>query len=104
MTTTTTTVVKRVSYEDYCKARKEMQKKLDSIIAQIYPEKKYCKYVEIYAHYEYRQPIQAIVNWSAIGAVPADEAIKFANLLYEASKLAKNFKYNGYKVFYTDQD
>ena len=102
--TTTTTEVKRVSYEDYCKARKEMQKKLDSITAQIYPEKKYCRYVEIYADFGYRQPIEAVVNWSAIGSVSADEAVKFANLLYEASKLAKNFKYNGYKVFYTDED
>jgi len=96
--------IKKISYEKYCEARKEMQEKLETIMAQIYPEKKFCNYVEIYADFGYRQPIQAIVNWSAIGSVSPEEASKFAELLYEASKLAKNFKYNGYKVFYTDED
>lgn len=100
----TATNTPKIDYEEYCKARKEMQEKLDSVIVRIYPEKKYCRYVEIYADYGYRQPIQATVNWSAIGSVFPEEASKFAELLYEASKLAKNFKYNGYKVFYTDED
>ena len=100
----TNTEMKKISYEKYCEARKEMQEKLETITDQIYPEKRSCNYVEIYADFGYRQPIQAIVNWSSIGSVSPEEACKFAKLLTEAAKLAHGFKYNGYKVYYTDED
>lgn len=40
------------------------------------------------------------VNWAAIGSVDCDEALAFAETVIKACKLAKAFKYNGYKAVY----
>ena len=40
------------------------------------------------------------VNWASIGAVPADEAVAFAQVLTEAAKAAREFPYNGYQIEY----
>lgn len=46
------------------------------------------------------EPIQLGVNWSAIGIVPASEALDFAQRLMAAAKAAEGFEYNGYVVTY----
>ena len=95
--------IKKISFEKYYEARKEMQEKLREFADQLFP-KKGSRYVEIYTDFGFGKGIESQVNWSAIGSVSAEEAIKFAQLLAKASELAKNFKYNGYKVYYTDED
>ena len=45
-------------------------------------------------------PIRLRVNWSAIGTVPASEAVDFAQRLMDAAKAAEGFEYNGYVVTY----
>ena len=46
------------------------------------------------------EPIRLGVNWSAIGTVPASEAVDFAQRLMDAVKAAEGFEYNGYVVTY----
>lgn len=41
-------------------------------------------------------PIRMGVNWAACGTVYADEAVDFAEKLTEVSKMASEYKYNGY--------
>jgi len=94
----------KVDYEEYCKAKKEMRDELDALTQELYPEKHYYNLVEVYADFGYKRPISSEVNWSAIGSVSAEDAVKFAQLLTKAAELASNFKYNGYKVYYTDED
>ena len=93
----------KISYEEYCEARNEMQKKLREFADQLFPQNGN-RYVEIYTDFGYKKPIESQVNWSAIGSVSAEEAIKFAELLTKSAELANGFKYNGYKVYYTDED
>lgn len=50
----------------------------------------------------WRRPNVMQVNWAAIGTVMPDEAAKFGKALMVAAKLAENFIYNGYKVYYED--
>ena len=102
MTNTNANEIKRVDYEEYCVARREMQNELDKFSVQLFGVSG--MYVEVYADFGYSKPIEAEVNWGAIGAAPAEEAVKFAQLLTKAAELAKNFKFNGYKVYYTDED
>lgn len=42
------------------------------------------------------------VNWAAIGTVPPSQAAKFGKALMVAAKLAEDFIYNGYKVYYEE--
>ena len=44
------------------------------------------------------EPIRLGVNWSAIGTVPASEAVDFAQRLMDAAKAAEGFEYYGYVV------
>ena len=46
------------------------------------------------------EPIRLGVNWSAIGTVPASEAVDFAQRLMDAAKAGEGFEYNGYVVTY----
>ena len=46
------------------------------------------------------EPVRLGVNWSAIGTVPASEAVDFAQRLMDAAKAAEGFEYNGYVVTY----
>ena len=99
-----TNEIKRISHREYCEARNEMQKKLDLYAEQVVKTKGHYRLVEIYCEYGCGHPIVTKVNWSAIGAVEPIEAVKFANLLMYAAGLANEFKYNGYKVYYEDDD
>ena len=93
--------IKKVSFNEYSEARKEMQNELDSFAVQLgFP--KGCRYVEVYSDFGLGKPVNSEVNWSAVGSRPAGVAVKFAQLLIFASELARNFKYNGYKVFYAE--
>lgn len=46
------------------------------------------------------KPIEMQINWCACGNVDLDKAEQFASELQEAIELARNFKYNGYKIEY----
>ena len=95
--------IKKVSFNEFCEARSEVREKLDSFAVQVgFP--KGCRYVEVYSDFGLGKPVNSEVNWSAIGARPAGDAVKFAQLLMMASELARNFKYNGYKVYYKEED
>ena len=83
--------MKKVTYRDYCKAT-------DALWARFGPD------VEIYdmgATLD-RPEIQMGVNWSALGTVPAEEAVEFAAGLLKAAWAAKEFKYNGYQIDYRE--
>lgn len=95
--------IKKISYKEFCEARSEVQEKLDKFAVQVgFP--KGCRYVEVYSDFGFGKPVSSEVNWSAIGARPAGDAVKFAQLLMMASELARDFKYNGYKVYYKEED
>ena len=94
----------KVNYEEYCKAKKEMRDELDELTQELFPEKRCFGLVEVYADFGYKRPVKAEVNWAALGSVSAEDAVKFAQLLTKAAELAQNFKYNGFKVYYTDED
>lgn len=94
----------KVEYSEYCKAKKEMRDELDALAQELFPEGYYHDLVEVYAVLNYKRPITTEVNWSAIGSVSADYAVKFAQLLTKAAELASNFKYNGFKVYFTNED
>ena len=95
---------KKVSYKEFYNARNEMQKELDEGSAILFPDKKYRRYVEIDADAYHNQPIESRVNWSALGAVPTETAIAYAQLLTLAAELAENFQYNGYVIDWSDED
>ena len=100
---TNTNEIKKVDHEEFCKARNEMMAELNKLSTELFGTRGN-RYVEIYTDYGFGSPIESVVNWAAIGSVPAEDAVKFAKLLTKAADLASNFKYNGYKVYYTDED
>jgi len=63
-------------------------------------------YVEIFDRNNYggSNGIELGVNWSAIGTVTVDNAEAFIKVLTKATELAKNFKYNGYKIHYSEEE
>jgi len=44
------------------------------------------------------KPVNMQINWASCGTVDLAKAEQFANELKEAIELARNFKYNGYKI------
>lgn len=50
----------------------------------------------------WKRPKIMQVNWAAIGTVEPSKAAEFGKALMVAAKLAENFIYNGYKVYYED--
>lgn len=50
------------------------------------------------------QPVQLGVNWSAIGTVPASEAVDFARRLTAAAEAAAGFEFNGYHLTFGEED
>ena len=81
--------MKKISYREYYLALRELQTTTDDRISitdmggsRDHPE------------------INLGVNWASIGAVPAGEAVAFAQALIEASKAASDFPYNGYQIEY----
>lgn len=44
------------------------------------------------------------VNWPCLGAVDAETAQRFSDVLVKAAEAAANFKYNGYKIVYGGGD
>lgn len=51
-----------------------------------------------------RKPVSMGVNWSAIGTVTPDVASDFADKLIAAADAARNFKYNGCKIVYGEDE
>lgn len=46
-------------------------------------------------------PIEVGINWCACGDVSLDRAEMFAKEMKQVLQLARNFKYNGYRIVYT---
>lgn len=82
---------KTVSHRTYYMALLKLQSELD-------PERRIAIY-DMGSSFG-NEPIQLGVNWSAIGTVPASEAVEFAQQLMAAAKAAEDFEYNGYVVTY----
>ena len=97
---TTTNEIKRVSDIEWSKAYQQM---LDDFEAQTGMEPN-CRIQFYFDHPDrlWDEPQTMQVNWSAIGTVMPEEAAKFGKALMVAAKLAENFIYNGYKVYYED--
>ena len=81
--------MKMVSYRKYYLALRELQVKTDSRIS----------ITDMGGSLDHPE-INLGVNWASIGAVPADEAVGFAQALTEAAKAARDFPYNGYQIEY----
>ena len=82
---------KTVSYRTYSLALSKLQAELDlDRTITVY---------DMGSHFG-NEPIRLGVNWSAIGTVPASEAVDFAQRLMDAAKAAEGFEYNGYVVTY----
>ncbi len=96
-------MINKIKYTDYRKAIKEMQNELREFEKNHLPEE-YGRCIEVYVDEPYGGCIESSVNWSAIGAVPADIAVAYALVLTKAAELAQNFQYNGFKVDYSDED
>lgn len=50
------------------------------------------------------KPIEVGINWCACGEVSIERAEMFAKEMKQVLQLAKNFKYNGYRIVYTMDD
>ena len=83
--------MKKVSYREYCKAARELREQLGMHVM----------IVDMGSTLD-RPEIQMGVNWSALGTVPAEEAVEFAAGLLKAAWAAKEFKYNGYQIDYRE--
>lgn len=81
--------MKKVSYRDYYLALRELQGKVDDRVS----------ITDLGGSLDCPE-INMGVNWASIGAVPADEAVAFAQVLTEAAKAAREFPYNGYQIEY----
>ena len=86
--------IKKVSWQEYSHLLKEQQKKIDEFIG--YNLVTLCERGDTLNHPE----IDIQVSWASIGAVTADEALKFADAIRFAAEIAKTFPYNGYLMDY----
>ncbi|MBP5781934.1 MAG: hypothetical protein J6W04_00160 [Bacteroidales bacterium] len=93
----------KISYKEFAKARQDLQEELYKLQLQLFPNQGY-GLVEVYSDFNSKHPVESRINWSAIGVVDSGDAVKFAQLLTKAAELADSFKYNGFKVIYTDED
>lgn len=50
--------------------------------------------------WDFSNPVELGVNWSALGTVSVADAEIFATKMMEVANLIKNFKYNGYMIEY----
>lgn len=86
--------MKKINYRVYAMALAKLQQTL-------YDEPR----ISIYdMGVECDQPVQLGVNWSAIGTVPASEAVDFARKLTAAAEAAAGFEYNGYFLTFEKED
>ena len=76
---------KTVKYKDYCEALAELDEKYGPHFIAFYSE---------------RKTVRLLVNWPAIGSVPADQARDYARWIEAAANDAENFKYNGHRIIY----
>ena len=82
--------IKTVSYEEYIRELSELQRKYRGCRSLI-------EIFEMGSIYG-KSPIQAGVNWSAIGTASPEETEEFAHALLKAAEDCRNFKYNGYVI------
>lgn len=85
---------KKVSWQEYSHLLSKQQKKINDFIGfgKITLREKGDKI----KHPE----IDIQVSWASIGTVTATEALKFADAIRYAAKLAEDFPYNGYVIDY----
>ncbi len=90
--------MKTISYREFWKARVEMQKQLEErtgfqgINDRIW-------FINLCDN-----DIEIALNLSATGDIKTTAAKRWADCIIEAANLAKNFKYNGYKIDYSIDD
>ena len=88
--------LKTVSYKNYSDAYTQLRLDFYS---------KYGRDIEFYnVDSGPRKPVSMGVNWSAIGTVTPDVASDFADKLIAAADAARNFKYNGCKIVYGEDE
>ena len=80
---------KTVKYKDYCEALAELDEKYGPHFIVFYSERD-----------RKSKTVRLLVNWSAIGSVPADQARDYAGWIEAAANDAENFKYNGHRIIY----
>ena len=80
---------KTVKYKDYCEALAELDEKYGPHFIAFYSERD-----------RKSKTVRLLVNWSAIGSVPADQARDYAGWIEAAANDAENFKYNGHRIIY----
>lgn len=90
--------MKTVSYKEYIIAKEE----LDSVINDYRQNGSGCwswlSPFDANTGVLDEKPIDMQINWASCGTVDLAKAEQFANELKEAIELARNFKYNGYKI------
>ncbi len=86
--------MKKVSYRVYLLALEKLQAELG-----------YNRRISVFdMGGSFGQPVQLGVNWSAIGTVPASEAVDFARRLTAAAEAAAGFEFNGYQLAFGEED
>lgn len=94
--------MKYVSLQEY---RKELEK-LESTICKFRNNGSGCwSYLSPFINSNNlfnNEPIDIQISWCGCGAVPTKKASQFIQELAQATELAKNFKYNGYRIKFKD--
>lgn len=94
--------MKYVSYQEY---REELEK-LESTINEFRNNGSGCwSYLSPFSNQNSLfddEPIDIQISWSSCGAVSTEKASQFIQELAQATELAKNFKYNGYRIKFED--
>lgn len=90
--------MKQVNYSDMQMAVKEVNDALTVYSNELFKDDHWKSYAEVEVSTWGNEPIEAKVNWCAIGSVAPEQAEAMAKLLTRAAEAARNFKYNGYEV------
>ncbi len=91
----------KVDYDLYIEEFTRVQQELTDYGNKLFGENRWRTYAELSNMFTRKVKMQ--VNWSAVGSVEPERAMKMAQLLTKAAELANNFKYNGYKVVFEEE-
>ena len=90
--------MKEINYSDMQVAVKEVNDALMVYSNGLFGEEHWKSYAEVEVSTWGNDPVEAKVNWCALGSVKSEQAEAMAQLLTRAAEEARNFKYNGYVV------
>lgn len=91
----------KVDYDLYIEEFTRVQQELTDYGNKLFGEDRWRTYAEL--SNMFMREVKMQVNWSAVGSVNPEQAMKMAQLLTKAAELANNFKYNGYKVVFEEE-